>query len=115
MTNRAETFDRSVMRSSEMPSLKYSCSASPLMLANGITAIDGLSGRVGGEAGSPPFARPMRKTRTGRAMFLTGFSPRSSSTMPSLSRTELRTARETKIAPGSASASSRAAILTPSP
>src|SRR6516162_9563844 len=32
------------MISSTMPSAKYSCSGSPLILANGITAIDGLSG-----------------------------------------------------------------------
>jgi len=33
-----------VMISSTMPSAKYSCSGSPLRLANGSTAIDGLSG-----------------------------------------------------------------------
>ena len=38
-----ETFERSVMMSSVMPSLKYSCSGSPLMLLNGRTAIDGFS------------------------------------------------------------------------
>ena len=48
-------------------------------------------------ARATPLARPMRNTRTGRAMFFTGFSPRSSSSMPSLSRTESRTARETKM------------------
>jgi hypothetical protein len=32
------------MISSTMPSTKYSCSGSPLMLANGNTAMDGLSG-----------------------------------------------------------------------
>ena len=37
MTPSAETFDRSVVMSSLMPSLKYSCSASPLMLAKGST------------------------------------------------------------------------------
>ena len=82
-----------------MPSLKYSCSASPLMLANGNTAIEGLSGTAGGcVAGRAASRPPMRKTRTGRTMFFTGFSPRSSSTIPSLSCTESRTARETKIA-----------------
>ena len=39
-TPSAETFDRSVMMSSVIPSLKYSCSGSPLMLANGSTQID---------------------------------------------------------------------------
>ena len=36
----AETLLRSVMMSSVMPSLKYSCSGSPLMLANGSTQIE---------------------------------------------------------------------------
>ena len=48
MTARAETFDRSVVMSSLMPSLKYSCSASPLMLANGRTQIE-TRGVVAGE------------------------------------------------------------------
>jgi len=33
------------MISSTMPSAKYSCSGSPLILSKGNTAIDGLSGR----------------------------------------------------------------------
>ena len=33
------------MMSSVMPSLKYSCSGSPLMLAKGRTAIEGFEGR----------------------------------------------------------------------
>jgi len=33
--------------SSVMPSAKYSCSGSPLMLANGKTAVEGLSGSEG--------------------------------------------------------------------
>src|SRR5579862_2368136 len=41
-TERPETLLRSVMMSSVMPSLKYSCSASPLMLLNGRTTIEGL-------------------------------------------------------------------------
>jgi hypothetical protein len=41
MTKNQRSFDRPVMMSSEMPSAKYSCSGSPLMLANGNTAIDG--------------------------------------------------------------------------
>ena len=44
MTKSCDSFDSAVMMSSEMPSAKYSCSASPLMLAKGSTAIDGLSG-----------------------------------------------------------------------
>ena len=71
------------MRSSVMPSVKYSCSASPLMFANGNTAIDGLCGGAGDPTGADTAtARSgvvMRKTRTGLAMFLSGFSPKSSS------------------------------------
>ena len=48
MTNRPETFERSVIRSSVMPSAKYSCSGSPLMFWNGRTAMDGFSGSAGG-------------------------------------------------------------------
>src|SRR5712671_1252106 len=44
MTNRTGSLERAVIRSSVMPSLKYSCSRSPLMLVNGSTAIEGLSG-----------------------------------------------------------------------
>ena len=40
ITMSCESFDSAVMMSSEMPSAKYSCSGSPLMLANGRTAID---------------------------------------------------------------------------
>ena len=43
MTDRPEIFERSVMRSSVMPSEKYSCSGSPLMLVKGSTTIDGRS------------------------------------------------------------------------
>ena len=54
MTKSCESFDSAVMMSSEMPSAKYSCSASPLMLAKGSTAIDGLSGSGGtGFSGLP--------------------------------------------------------------
>ena len=52
MTNRPEIFDRSVMMSSVMPSAKYSCSGSPLMLVNGSTAIDGFS--LAGTASAAP-------------------------------------------------------------
>src|ERR1700758_601924 len=39
-----------VMISSTIPSAKYSCSGSPLILAKGSTAIEGLSGRVSTDA-----------------------------------------------------------------
>jgi len=44
ITNSQRMRDSAVMISSTMPSTKYSCSGSPLILANGNTAIDGLSG-----------------------------------------------------------------------
>ena len=43
VTDKAESWDRSVIRSSVKPSLKYSCSGSRLRLSNGSTAIEGLS------------------------------------------------------------------------
>src|SRR5207245_4948712 len=46
MTKRSGILEREVIKSSVMPSLKYSCSRSPLMLVNGNTAIEGLSGKV---------------------------------------------------------------------
>src|SRR2546423_906484 len=54
MTNRAEILERSVIRSSVMPSLKYSCSASPLILVKGSTAIDGFCGTAVSRAASSP-------------------------------------------------------------
>src|SRR5271166_4244135 len=46
MTKSQRMRESAVMISSAMPSAKYSCSGSPLILANGSTAIDGLSGRA---------------------------------------------------------------------
>jgi hypothetical protein len=43
MTNSQRMRLSAVMISSTMPSAKYSCSGSPLILAKGSTAIDGLS------------------------------------------------------------------------
>src|ERR1700732_802443 len=53
MTNRSGILKSAVVKSSVMPSLKYSWSRSPLMLVKGNTAIEGLSGngRAGGCAG----------------------------------------------------------------
>ena len=39
-TDKAETLARSVIMSSLIPSLKYSCSGSPLLLANGSTQME---------------------------------------------------------------------------
>ena len=55
------------------------------------------------------------QTRTGSAMFLTVCSPRSSNAMSTLPLVWSRTAPVTQMPPGSARASIRAAMLTPSP
>ncbi len=64
MTNNDGKHDNAVMTSSEMPSAKNSCSGSALILVNGNTATDGLSGSgkaVGGVVGSTLAADgPMR-------------------------------------------------------
>ena len=84
--------ESAVTISSTMPSAKYSCSGSALIFANASTAIDGLSGSgsagTGGAGGllAASEART-RYTRTGRAMFLTCCSPRSSKIKGSRSRT----------------------------
>src|SRR6516165_8556001 len=124
MTKSQGMRESAVMISSTIPSAKYSCSGSPLIFWNGSTAIDGLSGK----ASDGPVAVPttgleglgcvlsrMRWTRIGRVMFLTCCSPISSNEKASLSRTWSRTTRLTQIPPGSARASRRAAMLTPSP
>src|SRR6516164_1574088 len=58
-----------VMISSTMPSAKYSCSGSPLILAKGSTAIDGLSGRA--RAGQLP-SPASRLWRSGPSPVITG-------------------------------------------
>ena len=63
ITNSHRMRDSSVMMSSAMPSEKYSCSGSPLMLVKARTAIDGLSGNVGAIAGDPVTGRPVRSNR----------------------------------------------------
>src|ERR1700746_1915821 len=55
MTKSQRMRESAVMISSTMPSTKYSCSGSPLILANGNTAIGGLSGNGnGGGPAAPP-------------------------------------------------------------
>jgi hypothetical protein len=44
MTKNQRSLDSAVIRSSLMPSEKYSCSGSPLILVNGSTAMAGRSG-----------------------------------------------------------------------
>ena len=63
------------MISSTMPSAKYSCSGSPLILANGNTAIDGLSGsgsgwRAGGARCCRSVANPVDPHRPGDVLDL---------------------------------------------
>ncbi len=54
ITQRLDSCERSVMMSSEIPSPKYSCSESLLILVNGSTAMEGLSGKgSGGYSGRP--------------------------------------------------------------
>ncbi len=73
-TDRAETLDRSVMMSSLMPSLKYSCSASPLMLANGRTQTDSLRA-AGAAVGAPGAeAEAVRSARLLTTFFQPGAS-----------------------------------------
>src|SRR6266446_1107243 len=50
-----------VMISSTMPSAKYSCSGSPLILAKGSTAIDGFSGRARAGGSAAPTRAPRVK------------------------------------------------------
>src|SRR5439155_11841712 len=74
MTKSQRIRESAVMISSTMPSAKYSCSGSPLILAKGSTAIDGLSGSGGGSAAPtralralPPPRDPRVKPEEGRA------------------------------------------------
>ena len=70
------------------------------------------AGLAGGGAG---LSNTMRKARTGRAMFLTSCSPRSSKAIGKRSRIWSRTARLTLIPPGCAKLSIREAMSTPWP
>jgi len=73
MTKNQRSFDSAVIKSSLMPSEKYSCSGSPLIFTNGSTATAGRSGRGnaarGGEMSSgftpvPGAPSPSPSTRT---------------------------------------------------
>ena len=82
MTNSSENRDSSVMMSSVMPSLKYSCSGSPLRFVKGSTAIEGLSGSDSGVflAAARRCGRwAIRRDRRARAaaMFLSCCRPKS--------------------------------------
>src|SRR5882757_9482773 len=55
ITKNQRSFDSAVMMSSLMPSEKYSCSESPLILLKGSTAMAGRSGNgTAGDDGSEP-------------------------------------------------------------
>ena len=71
-----------------MPSAKYSCSGSPLILVKGKTATDGfLSGGARGSTSDFAFVpAEMRKALTGRVIFLSVTSPRSAAEKSSLPR-----------------------------
>src|SRR5215469_2670601 len=64
MTKSQRMRESAVMISSTIPSAKYSCSGSPLILANGKTAIDGLSG-----SGSAPTLPCTLKAVVNRSAF----------------------------------------------
>ena len=114
MTNIHRMRDNSVMMSSAMPSEKYSCSGSPLILVNASTAIDGLSGsgRAVGRSATP---RRTLNTWTFPAMPFSSGVPRSSTSSAILPAASSRTRPEMQMPPGSASGSRRAAMITPSP
>ena len=78
------------MMSSLMPSEKYSCSGSPLMLANGSTQMETCRGACEGPFTPGPGARSA-KTWMGRSMLRTVCSPRSSNAASTLPTTWSRT------------------------
>jgi hypothetical protein len=67
MTKREEVPERAVVRSSVIPSAKYSCSGSPLMFAKGNTTIEGRSGRAGASEGKTPRASSATPSRRGQS------------------------------------------------
>src|SRR6476619_6670867 len=87
ITNMPAIRDRSVVKSSVMPSAKYCCSGSLLRLAKGRTTMDRRGAATNGErevvddplaAGTSAVPSERNaKTRTGRAMFFTLCSPMS--------------------------------------
>ena len=99
------------MMSSLMPSEKYSCSGSPLMLAKGSTQTESR----GGEICSWRSIVCTANARTGRSRFFTVCSPKSSNVHDIFPATWSRTVSETATPPIGASVCSRAATLTPSP
>ena len=122
MTESAETFDRSVMMSSVMPSAKYSCSGSPLMLANGSTAIDGFRLCRGPGIVERAGCRVARLIRARRRRPEPAARCSSASVRPCPRRRGRAGCRHGRgpcprrqMPPGSAMPSSRAATLTPSP
>src|SRR6516165_4133125 len=119
MTNSQRMRESAVIISSTMPSAKYSCSGSPLILAKGSTAIEGLSGNGSEEpiteVAVGEVSPPTRYALIGWAMFFTCCSPRSMASRGSFVPMWSRTTPEMQIPPGSARASNRAAILTASP
>ncbi len=114
MTDSAETLLRSVMMSSLMPSAKYSCSASPLILAKGRTQTDSLSGAAAPWCATGTTAHT-EKACTARSCAFTACSPRSSKAHAILPSILSRTIRDSATPPAGAKVWTRAATLTPSP
>jgi len=71
MTNSQRIWDSAVMISSTMPSEKYSWSGAPLKFANGISAIEGLSGS-GGCGGKEAFGQLRRSQASQVRQSITG-------------------------------------------
>ena len=99
------------MMSSEIPSAKYSCSGSPLMLVNGNTAIEGLSGSARPHAPGRQDERHKPAPGDVFELLLTHIAD-FRVILPLICWYALS---ERQIVPGRASVSTRAAMLTPSP
>ena len=117
MTKRSPKRDKAVRMSSVSPSAKKSCSASPLMLTNGSTMIDGFRLGCAARAGASVRVAPQstRSTRTGSWMFLSSWTPMSSKPHWSFRLTSSNTLPEMQMPPMGASVWMRAAMFTPSP
>ncbi len=120
MTNSQRMRDSAVMMSSTMPSAKYSCSGSPLMFWNGKhrdrRLVRQRQRRCGGRMrlAASACAHPVDAHRPGDVLDLL-FAQILEDEAAACRATWSCTVSETQIPPGSASASSRAAMLTPSP
>jgi hypothetical protein len=119
ITNIFASLDRSVVRSSVIPSAKYCCSGSLLKLVNGNTMIDRRGKATGGELEvvDDPLAVRTPAMPSGRRWreVLDGLLTHVLKGVRSRSPIWSRTVPETQTLPGAANPSNRTAILTPSP